>query len=308
MTVAGRRIGAHLPLAAGLVRAAGRAHEIGATALQVFADNPNAWHRREEPSGELSALRERLAEYDIQPVAIHAAYLINLAGPEPDFWERSIGVLAAELGAAAGYGASLVNVHAGSHRGAGLEAGVARLGEGIARAVVAAETDEPPTVVIENSAGSGWTIGATVEELARIAEAVASEGVPVDRLEFCLDTAHLWAAGHRIDRPDGVEALLAAFERELGLDRLVLVHLNDSKSANGSRADRHEHLGAGQIGAAGLGHLLRHPALEHVTFILETPDMDEGFDAVNMARARDLLAGRPLQPLPAGGVTLATAG
>jgi deoxyribonuclease-4 len=308
MTVAGRRIGAHLPLAAGMVRAVGRAHEIGATALQVFADNPSAWRRRDEPSDELPAFRARLAEYDIRPVAIHAAYLINLAGPEPDFWERSIGVLAAELSAAAGYGAGLVNVHAGSHRGSGLQAGIERLGEGIARAVAAAETSDPPTVVLENSAGGGWTVGASIEELARIAEAVAARGVPSRRLAFCLDTAHLWAAGHRIDRPEGVDELLAAFDRELGLDRLVLVHLNDSKAGAGSHADRHEHLGAGQIGEAGLSRLLRHPALDHVAFILETPGMDEGFDAVNLARARDMLAGRPLAPLPLGGAALVAAG
>ena len=309
MSPAGRPIGAHLPLAAGMVRAADRAAAIGATAIQVFADNPSAWRRRDEPATELPAFRARLTGHGVNAVAIHAAYLINLAGPDDEFREKSIVVLAAELAAAPGYGARVVNVHTGSHRESGLEIGIERLADGIARAFELA--DEPdaserdarrPILALENAAGGGSTIGSTIEELAKVAEAAARHGVQPDRLAFCLDTAHLWAAGHEIDRPEGVDAVLAAFERELGLERLVLVHLNDSKSGLGSRSDRHEHLGAGSIGEVGLGHLLRQPALEHVTFILETPRMDEGFDALNVGRARDLLAGRPLAPLPAAAV------
>ena len=317
MASLGRPIGAHMPLGAGMVRAADRAAEIGASAIQVFADNPSAWKRRDEPATELPAFRARLAHHGIDAIAIHAAYLINLAGPDPVFHEKSVGVLAAELAAAPGYGARLVNVHTGSHRGAGLEAGVARLADGIVRAFdlaynvenenVGAATDDGvvatgvrPMLALENAAGGGWTIGSTVEELARVAEAVARRGLTDEQVGFCLDTAHLWAAGHSIDRPADIDDVLAAFDRELGLERLVLVHLNDSKSALGSHVDRHEHLGAGSIGEVGLGHLLRHPRLEHVMFVVETPDMDEGFDAVNVGRARDLLAARPLAPLPVG--------
>jgi endonuclease IV len=101
-----------------------------------------------------------------------------------------------------------------------------------------------------------------------------------------------------MDRPDEIDALLASFDRRIGLARLVMVHLNDSKSERGSHLDRHEHLGAGQIGGAGLGHLVRHPALRHVAFYCETPGMDQGYDQVNVDRAFDLLAGRPLRALP----------
>jgi len=301
----GRRLGAHLPLGGGMVRAVERAHAIGANALQVFVDNPTAWRRRSEPSKEGPAFRARLAELDIGPVAVHASYLVNLAGPEADFFSRSVEVLASDLRAAPGFAARFVNVHAGSHRGAGPDAGVARLADGLA--LVLAEVDGgpgAPMVVIENSPGSGFGIGTDVGGLAHIAEALAARGIATGRVGFCLDTAHAWAAGIDLSDPDAIDAFLAGFDGRIGLDRLVMLHLNDSKSTLGSHLDRHDHLGAGQIGAAGLGHLLRHPRLAHAVYYLETPGMDEGYDAINVARAYDIAAGRPLAELPPEAMTL----
>jgi deoxyribonuclease IV len=295
----GRRLGAHLPLGNGMIRAADRAHEIGASALQIFGDNPTAWRRRNDPPAEQTAFRERLAAYGIAPLAIHAAYLVNLAGPDPAFFESSVGVLAQELRAAPGFGARFVNVHTGSHRDTGVANGIARLAEGVARVL-----DQVPvgpaaaTLVLENSAGGGFGVGASVEELADIAEAIARRGVADSRVAFCLDVAHLWASGHRLSDPDVTDAFVDEFDRRIGLDRLVLIHLNDSKTEAGSRLDRHEHVGAGGIGEAGMAHLLTHPRLRHVAYILETPGMDDGYDAVNMDRARALALGRPLVPLP----------
>ena len=312
MLPAERPIGAHLPLATGMVRAADRAAEIGASAIQVFADNPAAWKRRDEPASELPAFRERLASHGIRSVAIHASYLINLAGPDPAFREKSVGALAAELAAAPGYGAQVVNAHIGSHRGAGLDIGIGWLADGIVEAFERAreqlgrlETGSEtglsaamPALALENAAGGGWTIGSTIEELAQVADALGQRGVAPGSVGFSLDTAHLWSAGHPIDRPDGFDRLLDGFERELGLERLVLIHFNDSASELGSRSDRHEPLGAGAIGVDGLGHIVRHPSLAQVPYIVETPDMDLGFDAINVARARALLAGEALDPLP----------
>jgi deoxyribonuclease IV len=324
MLPAERPIGAHLPLATGMVRAADRASEIGASALQVFADNPAAWKRRDEPASELPAFRERLASLGIQSVAIHASYLINLAGPDSAFREKSVGALAAELAAAPRFGAQVVNAHIGSHRGAGLDAGIGWLADGIVEAFERAREQRGaqeelgaqeqlgaleggfetgasasmPVLALENAAGGGWTIGSTIQELAQIGDALGQRGVAPGSVGFCLDTAHLWSAGHPIDRPDTFDRLLDAFERELGLERLVLIHLNDSKSEFGSRSDRHEHLGLGEIGVEGLGHIVRHPSLAHVPYVVETPDMDLGFDAINVARARALLAGEALGPLP----------
>jgi deoxyribonuclease-4 len=303
----GRRLGAHLPLGRGMVRAVERAHEIGATAIQVFADNPTAWRRRAEPPAEEAAFRARLDYLDIRPVAIHAAYLVNLAGPESGFFERSVGVLASDLRAAPGFSARFVNVHIGSHRGTGVEAGIARLADGLA--LTLAEVDDGPgsaMVALENSPGSGFGVGVDVGELAAIAEALAARGVPSHRVGFCIDVAHAWAAGIDLSEPAAIDGFLAEFDARIGLDRLVMVHLNDSKSELGSRLDRHEHLGAGQIGAVGLRHVLLHPSLGGVTYFLETPGMDEGYDAINMARAFDIAAGRPLADLPPGAMEVAS--
>src|SRR3954470_5608295 len=135
----GRRLGAHLPLGGGMVRAVDRANEIGADALQIFIDNPTAWRRRAEPPTEAAAFRARLEEYDIGPVAVHASYLVNLAGPDEGAFGRSVGVLASDLRAAPGFAARYVNVHIGSHRGAGVAFGTNRLGDGLA--LVVAEVD-----------------------------------------------------------------------------------------------------------------------------------------------------------------------
>ena len=301
----GRRLGAHLPLGTGMVRAVERAAEIGASAIQIFGDNPTAWRRRVDPPREQPAFRARLAELDIRPVTIHAAYLVNLAGPDPDLYERSVGVLARELQMAPGFGATFVNVHTGSHRAAGVRAGTERIAEGVARSLAA--TDDGPddaVLLLENSAGGGFGLGATVDELAGIARAIADCGIPDRRVGFCLDTAHAWGAGYRLSDPDATDELLAEFDARIGLERLRILHLNDSKSELGSYLDRHEHIGAGRIGEIGMAHLLRHPRLAHVTYYIETPGMDEGYDAINIARAIALAEGRPLAPLPPGAMTL----
>jgi deoxyribonuclease-4 len=337
----GRRAGVHLPMGLGLVRAVERADAIGASALQIFSDNPTAWRRRAEVPPEAETFRRRLVELDVGPVAIHAAYLINLAGPDDELFGKSVDLLHHELEHAGEFGARFVNVHVGSHRGAGLDAGMRRLIDGLERAVdglpdggpgLAADgaargaadggTDGPasgaadggtdgaaPLIVLENSSGGGYAIGVTIEELAMILDAATDRGLG-DRIGFCLDVAHLWGAGYDVSSPAAIDDVLATFDRSIGLDRLAMVHLNDSTSGMGSRADRHAHLGEGQIGREGLAHFLCHPALDHVAFYLETPGMEDGYDAVNVARLGDLATGRPLtsglEPDPADGAMKAT--
>ena len=298
-TTAARRSSTAFP------RAAARAEAIGARTVQVFADNPNAWARRKTPPAKLDEFRERLVALDIRPVAIHAAYLINLAGPDPAFRRSSIDVLASELRAAPGYGASIVNVHIGSHRNTTAEAGISRIAAAVSEAFDAAgDASRHVRLSLENSAGGGWTLGTDIPELVRIAEATARNGVPDARLGFCLDTAHAWGAGIAVDEPEVMDRWIASFDAELGLRRLALIHLNDSRSERGSLQDRHEHVGAGRIGERGLGHLLRHPALAEVPFILETPGMDIGYDEINLDRARRLVAGEPLPTLPPEAFTI----
>ena len=198
------------------------------------------------------------------------------------------------------FGARLVNVHIGSHRDTSFGAGVARLASGIAEVLdTTADGPESATLVLENSAGGGFGIGTDVDELAAIADAVAAAGIPAERVAFCLDTAHAWGAGIDISTAEGVDTLVEAFDRQIGLERLAMIHLNDSRAERGSRADRHEHLGAGRIGGPGLARVLTHPRLAGVATFLETPGMDAGYDVINLERAWALGAGRPLMELPA---------
>jgi deoxyribonuclease-4 len=278
------RVGIHLGVATGLLKAARRARQIGATALQIFSDNPTAWRRRSEPPHDAEAFVAYCARHDIAPVAIHASYLINLAGSAEPFASRSVAGLVHEVQRAPRYGASLVNTHIGSHRGLGRAAGLRRIGATVAEVLAAT----PPGVrlVLENSAGGGDNLGSRIEELAEILDSVAAGGERTEALAFCLDAAHLWGAGYDLSSEVGAREVLDRFDELLGLDRLALIHLNDSRSERGSRSDRHEHVGAGRIGPRGLGALLRDPRVATGTAVMmETPGVDEGYDAVNMRRS-----------------------
>jgi deoxyribonuclease-4 len=291
------RVGIHLGVAGGLLKAGRRARQIGATALQIFSDNPTAWRRRPEPPADAPAFVAFCALEGIAPIAIHASYLINLAGSAEPFALQSLEGLTYEMQRAPAYGATLVNTHIGSHRGDGKARGIARLAANVS--AVLADSPGGVRLVLENSAGGGDTLGGSLEELAAILEAVSAS--KRDQLAFCLDTAHLWGAGYDVSTGEGATSVLDRFEDLIGLERLALIHLNDSRSQLGSRGDRHEHIGAGKIGVAGLAAFLRDPRLPgRTTVVMETPGVDEGFDAVNMRRSWLLYAGADTLPvLPA---------
>ncbi len=282
-----------------MVKAVERAHAIGATTLQVFSDNPTSWKRRTDPPAEIDRFRAALERTGMGPLAIHASYLVNVASPDDLLRDRSVETMVAELRMGARYGARFVNVHLGSHRGAGVETGLDRAGETIARILDAVPPGpEIPLLVLEDSAGQGDTVGVTVSEIGGIMDAAIRHGADPERIGICLDTAHLWGAGFDLDAPAEIDRLLAELDARIGPGRLAMIHLNDSRAGRGSRMDRHEHLGAGGIGEAGLRHLVGHPRLAGVPFYLETPGMESGWDAVNMDRVRDLLGGHPLPELP----------
>jgi deoxyribonuclease IV len=287
------RVGIHLSVAGGLLKAARRARQIGATALQIFSDNPTAWRRRGEPPADAPAFVAYCRAHGIEPVAIHASYLINLAGTAEPFAAQSRAGLIHEMQRAPQYGASLVNTHIGSHRGGGPEVGLQRIADNVS--AVLAESPPGVRLVLENSAGGGDNLGSTIEELAGILGRIP--GVAAQQLAFCLDAAHLWGAGYDVSTERGVAAVLDRFAELIGLERLALVHLNDSRSALGSRIDRHEHVGAGRIGPVGLAAFLREPRLAAgTTMVLETPGVDDGYDAVNIRRTWLLYAGSATLP------------
>ncbi len=313
MTSSKRLIGPHLQLGHGLLKAADRATKIGANAVQVFTDNPVAWRRRDDLPAELPEFRQRLAAAGIDHVAVHAPYLVNLCGGNDDFWSKSVATMAHELVVGRAYGAQGVVMHIGSHNGLERAEGIERLVRGLAAVLTDADatapTDGPlPRLVLENAAGTGDGIGSSLEDLAEILGAADKAGVPLSRLGVCLDTAHLWGGGYDIGSPTWIEWFTERAERLIGRENVVMLHLNDSRVALGSRLDRHEHVGAGKIGREGLRDLLNHPWLRSLPTFLETPGMDHGYDQINLERALLLADGQELPALPAEAFNLRRGG
>jgi deoxyribonuclease-4 len=276
--------GAHIRQTGGLSAALTRAEAMGAEVMQVWAQSPRQW-RYPEANAERSAAFGLAwpSSPVVQRVVCHAPYLINLGTADPVIYERSCACLADNLGGAAAMGAAGLVVHLGSHLGAGLDARLDALATGLRAALDAAGC----RLLLENTAGAGGTIGRSFEELARVLAAAGDD----PRLGICLDTQHAWAAGMAFDTVDGADALLGDLDRTVGLERLALLHVNDSKVALGAGLDRHENPGQGAIGEAGFRALLGHPALQGLPVVLEVPGTDNGGpDAHQLAAVRRLHA------------------
>jgi deoxyribonuclease-4 len=296
-------IGPHLQLGHGLLKGADRAQAIGASAVQVFTDNPVAWRRRDDLPAELPEFRQRLRAAGIDHIAVHAPYLVNLCGANDEFWQRSVATMAHELVVGREYGAQAVVMHIGSHNGLEREQGIERLVRGLVAVLEETDATAPadgplPRLVLENAAGTGDGIGSSLEDLAEILAAADAAGVDLARLGVCLDTAHLWGGGYDVGSPTWIDWFTERAEGLLGRENVVMLHLNDSRVELGSRLDRHEHVGAGKIGREGLRDLLNHPWLRTLPTFLETPGMDLGYDQINLERALLLADGQELPVLP----------
>ena len=275
------RIGAHVSTSGGLDKGIDRAGEIGAEAVQFFASSPRMWRFRAPKEAEVLAFREKSESTGISPAFIHASYLVNVGG-NPDLLGKSIESLVNSLEVASQLGAVGVIFHGGSHKGAGFDA---VLDQAIAALKLVLErTPDDARLLIENSAGMGSHIGSSFAEIGRMVEALDN-----DRVGICLDTQHSIAAGYNIIEESGIEAALDEFDREIGLDRLVVVHANDSKTPLGSGVDRHENIGEGSLGEAGFETIMGHPAFRDVPFLLEVPGFGEerkGPDKENVDRLK----------------------
>lgn len=260
------RIGRHMPTASNAIKAAAQAQEIGCTAIQIFASNPTGWSPTQGGEEGCVAFAEAARAFNLAPVVLHAPYLINLAAPDDVIWEKSIALLSWTLQRGALLGASFVVFHVGSHKGTGVEAGIARVVAAIKRILPAT----PPEVMLllENSVGAGNTLGGPFEELAEVLKCLPEYA---ERLGICLDTAHLWGAGHDISSRTSTLEVLRHFDEAVGLQRLKVLHLNDTEKALGSHRDVHTRIGEGVIGREGLSTLLSDPRLAHVAVLLETP-------------------------------------
>jgi deoxyribonuclease IV len=260
------RIGRHMPTNANAIKAAAQAQEIGCNAIQIFASNPTGWSPTQGGEENCIAFAEAARAFDLAPVVLHAPYLINLAAPDDVIWEKSISLLRWTLQRGGLLGASFVVFHVGSHKGAGVEAGVARVAAAIERILPA--TPPEVTLLLENSVGAGNTLGGTFEELAAVLNRLPGYA---ERLGVCLDTAHLWGWGHNISSHASTLEVLRHFDEVIGLQRLQVLHLNDTEKSLGSHRDVHARIGEGIIGAEGLTTLLSDQRLAHLAVLLETP-------------------------------------
>ncbi|MBB6119688.1 deoxyribonuclease IV [Nocardiopsis algeriensis] len=256
-------VGAHVPVAGGMaVKGLAYAERIGAETVQVFVSNPRGWATNGGDPAQDALMRART---DL-PVFVHAPYLINLGTPGEETAQKSVRSLEHALTRAAQIGARGVVVHTGSAVAGTREEGLARTRERLLPLLERLGESVPP-VLLEPMAGQGQVLCATVDDLVPFFEALDWH----PHVGVCLDTAHMFAAGHDISTAEGMRAALDRFGEAVGADRLHLVHANDSKAPCGSNKDRHENIGAGHIGAAPFGELFTHPVSAGVPLVLETP-------------------------------------
>jgi deoxyribonuclease-4 len=268
----------------GIKKALDNAHGFGMDAVQLFAQSPRAWRFPEHDPADLRAFRTRRDELGIGAVSIHALYLINLASPKDDFYEKSVTTLRSTVDTACAIGAEAVVFHVGSHLGSGFEAAVERVVPALREALE--RCGEDTWLCMENAAGTGDTVGRSLEELATLYEAADRH----PRLGICLDSCHLYASGYDVTKPAEMDGVVEEVDRLIGLDRLRVLHVNDSKTPLGSNRDRHDNIGDGLMGEK-LSVFLGHPKLQGLPALLEVPGTDgHGPDAEQMEKLRALCA------------------
>ena len=265
----------------GIKKALENAHSFGMDSVQLFVQSPRAWRFPEHDPAELEAFRVRREELGIGAVTVHALYLINLASPKDDFYEKSITTLSSTVDTACAIEAEAVVVHVGSHLGSGFEAGLERVVPALSEALE--HCNETTWLCMEDTAGTGDTVGRSLDELAAIYQAVDRH----ERLGVCLDSCHLFASGYDITKHTVLDDLLGQLDREIGLECLRCLHVNDSKEPLGSNRDRHDNIGDGLMGEK-LGVFVGHPKLQGLPALLEVPGDGHGPDAEQMEKLRKL--------------------
>jgi deoxyribonuclease-4 len=277
--------GAHMSIAGGLAQAFARGEQVQCETIQIFTRNERQWNARPLDAEEIAEYQAEQERSGIRPVIVHDSYLINMASPKDDLWEKSTNAFRAELERCAALGIPYLVTHPGAHTGSGEEAGLQRIAtafnqlfdEGVGAGVM---------VLLETTAGQGTALGGRFEHLARLLELVRHP----ERFGLCVDTCHIFVAGYDIRTPETYAATVAELDRIVGLERVKAFHLNDTEKELGSHSDRHTHIGQGNIGVEGFRMLVNDPRFRHLPMILETPkgkDMAE--DAENLALLRSLI-------------------
>ena len=282
-----RRIGIHTSTAGGIHNAAERAYRLGCNTLQIFSSSPRQW----APYGLSSPLCEQMlrlrAQYDLKPLVIHTNYLVNLASTNQLFLKKSVEAFRGEIERALAVSADYLVLHPGSFRGADREAGLLQTAAAIAAASQGLDLERGGlTILIENTAGSEFSLGGSFEQVAEVIERLCGI-VPI---AACIDTCHTHVAGYDIVSEDGIYQTLQLLDATIGLNNVKVVHCNDAKAARGSKLDRHEQIGKGTIGKEPFGILLNDLRLAHAAFIAETPIAKPGDDRRNVEALKKLVS------------------
>jgi deoxyribonuclease-4 len=266
----------------GVKAAPERAEAIGANALQLFVQSPRAWRFPDHDPDVLAGFQERARAGGIESTLVHAIYLCNFASPDDELYGKSVSTLSSTVDTACAIGAEGVVFHVGSHLGSGFEAGLERAAPAVAQ--VLERCSDTTWLLLENSAGTGGTIGRSLDELAALVERLDRHS----RLGVCLDSCHLWASGYDVTDPAALDALLDEFDSLIGLDRLRALHVNDSQTPLGSNRDRHANLREGLIGD-GLSVFLGNPRLQQLPAVVETEGQHgKGADEHEIRKLREL--------------------
>jgi len=275
------RLGLHLSIQGSIDRVVDRGLERGCNTFQMFSRNPRGWKSKKLSSLEVESFRRKLGESGIWPVVIHTPYLLNLASPRDDVYSKSVALLKDELWRASELGVPYVVTHLGSHLGYGKMSGFRRIVEAVNDCFSSVENDV--FLLLENTAGTKNSMGSSFEDV----EYILSRIEVGKRIGVCFDTSHAFAAGYDLASRGAVQHTLERFDEVIGLDRLKIVHLNDSMGALGSRVDRHEHIGLGKIGEGGFRNILQS-LLGQLPLILETPVDERRSDMGNLEKVREL--------------------
>ncbi len=277
------RFGFHISIAGGFKNVIKRAKERKCETIQLFSRNPRGWSYSPLNPEDVEIFKRELKESNIYPVFIHLPYLPNLGTWKKELYEKSLISLKEEILRAEILGIEYVVMHPGSSSGTGFEESARRIIEGINRVIE--ETETKTMILLENTSGEGNEIGKDFDEIKYIIEGVIDE----EKVGVVLDTAHLFEAGYPIHTADGLEKTLKEFDKKIGLHKLKLLHLNDSKTPLGSKKDRHWHIGEGEIGREGFRRIVNHPMLRDLPGIMETPRKKTGDDIRNMETIKSLV-------------------
>ena len=282
------KFGAHMSISGGLHKAFGHGERAGCEALQIFSKNQQQWRAKPLTEADIAMFKAEHQRCGAWPLAVHDSYLINLATPGDELWEKSIAAFGEELERCAALGIPYLVTHPGAHTGSGEDAGLRREADALNR-LFKEGVGGDVLVLLETTAGQGTCLGYRFEHLARLIELVEHQ----ERLGVCVDTCHILAAGYDIRTPEAYTATFAEFDRLVGLDRIKVFHVNDSQKGLGSRVDRHTHIGEGEIGIEGFRALVNDARFVDLPMILETPKGEDlAEDIANLAQLRGLIEKR----------------